>query len=157
MWHWGNIGSALAGLSTLVIAAAALIRGPSALRDWRARQAEQAKAAQAQAEAAREEAKTIRLERQRGLSGWSQHGIDTYNVELVTDAGGLAQAVEELGSGNPTAYVVLRAGNVNLGGSLRHMIESGGQVSRAPRAGELEALEKGLEVLGVQVVHHWPR
>ena len=60
--HWGNIGSALAGLSTVVIAVAALIRGPGALRDWRARQ-------RAQAEAAHEEAKTLQLDRRRGLSG----------------------------------------------------------------------------------------
>ena len=30
-WHWGNIGSAVAGLSAFVIAVAALIRSPAAL------------------------------------------------------------------------------------------------------------------------------
>jgi len=34
-WHWGNIGSMLAGLSTIIIAVAALIRSPGVLRDWR--------------------------------------------------------------------------------------------------------------------------
>jgi hypothetical protein len=56
--HWGNIGSFLAGLSTVVIALAALIRGPAALRDWRAWQ-------RAQADPAHEEAERIRLERRR--------------------------------------------------------------------------------------------
>jgi hypothetical protein len=94
------------------------------------------------------------LERQRGLSGWSRHGVDTYAVELVSNADELAQAVDELGSGNPTAYVVLRAESLNLRGSLRHMIESGGRVARAPRAGELEALEAGLEAKGIAKAAH---
>ena len=145
--HYGNLGSFLAGLSTVVIAIGALIRGPAVVRAWTDR-------LRAQAETARQEAETIRLERQRGLSGWSRHGVDTYDVELVTNADELAQAVDELGSGNPTAYVVLRAQNVNLGGSLRHMIESGGHVSRAPRAGELEALEAGLEAIGMAKAAH---
>jgi hypothetical protein len=146
-WHWGNIGSALAGLSTLVIAVAALIRGPAVVRAWTDR-------LRAQAETARQEAETIRLERQRGLSGWSRHGVDTYAVEPVSNADELAQAVDELGSGNPTAYVVLRTESVNLGGSLRHMIESGWAVARAPRAGELEALEAGLEAKGIAKAAH---
>jgi hypothetical protein len=33
-WHWGNIGSMLAGLSTILIAVAALIRGPAVVRSW---------------------------------------------------------------------------------------------------------------------------
>jgi hypothetical protein len=73
-WHpgRGNIGSALPGLSTLVIAIAALVRGPAALRDcdWRARE-------RAQAQAANEEAETIQLDCRRGLTGWSDHGVDT--------------------------------------------------------------------------------
>jgi hypothetical protein len=60
-WHWGNIGSAVAGAAALAIAISALIRGPGALRDWIARQ-------RTQAEAAHEEAETIRLDRHRGLS-----------------------------------------------------------------------------------------
>ena len=36
-WHWGNIGSALAGVSTAIsaaiVAVVTLIRGPAALRD----------------------------------------------------------------------------------------------------------------------------
>jgi hypothetical protein len=37
-WHSGNIGSAAAGLWTVIVATTALIRGPAALRDWGARQ-----------------------------------------------------------------------------------------------------------------------
>jgi hypothetical protein len=33
-WHWGNIGSVLAGLSTVAIAVGALIRGPAVVRSW---------------------------------------------------------------------------------------------------------------------------
>lgn len=107
-WHWGNIGSALAGLSTLVVAVAALIRGPAVVRAWTDR-------LHAQADTAHQEAETIRLERQRYLHGWSRHGVDTYEVALVSDADELTQAIQEIGSGNPTAYVVVRAGNANLG------------------------------------------
>ena len=104
-WHWGNIGSALAGLSAAIsaaiIAIVTLIRGPAALADWRARQ-------QAQAEAAREQAETTRLNRRRGLDGWNPHGVETYGVTLVTDPAELGQAVTELTSGHPTAYAILR-------------------------------------------------
>ncbi len=146
--HWGNIGSALAGLSTVVIAVAALIRGPGALRDWRARQ-------RAQAEAAHEEAKTLQLDRRRGLSGWNAMGVNTYPVALVTAAGEFDQARAELTSGRPTAYVVLRVtgategSSANLAPALRQTIEAEGYISRAPTAGECEALEKGLEAMSI--------
>jgi hypothetical protein len=146
-WHWGNIGSAIAGVSALAIAVGALIRSPAALRDWRARQ-------RAQAEAAGEEASAIQLERHRGLSGWSAHGIETYGVALVTEADELSQAVAELGSGRPTAYVVLRVSessydNSNRAQSLRQLIGHQGLVSRPPTTGEREALETGLDALGI--------
>jgi hypothetical protein len=67
-WHWGNMGSFLAGLSTVIITIAALKQGPAALRDWRAR-------LRAEAEAERENSETVRLERRRYLSGWSAHGV----------------------------------------------------------------------------------
>jgi hypothetical protein len=147
-WHWGNIGSALAGLSTVIIAVAALIRSPSALRDWRARQ-------RAQAEAAHEETRTLQLERRRGLSGWNAMGVNTYPVVLVTAAGELDQARTELVSGQPTAYVVLRitgateGGSANLALGLRQTIEAEGYISRPPTTGECEALEKGLDAMGI--------
>jgi hypothetical protein len=84
-WHWGNIGSMLAGLSTIVIAVGALIRGPAVVRAWLARQAADAEEVRAQAEALREEADERRLERRRTLLGWSPHGVEMYTVALVTD------------------------------------------------------------------------
>ena len=151
-WHWGNIGSALAGLSAAIsaaiIAIVTLIRGPAALADWRARQ-------QAQAEAAREQAETTRLERHRGLDGWSATGINTYGAALVTDPAELAHAGTELTSGRPTAYAVLRvtggtdSGNANLALSLRQLIQAEGYISRPPTTGEREALETGLDTMGI--------
>jgi hypothetical protein len=146
-WHWGNIGSAIAGASALAIAIGALIRSPAALRDWRERQ-------RAQAEAAREQAETARLERRRGLSGWSNAGVETYGVTLVTEADELGQAVTELTSGQPTAYVILRVSessydNSNRGNSLRQLIQHEGLISRPPTVGEREAVERGLDAIGV--------
>lgn len=150
-WHWGNIGSALAGISAAIsaaiIAVVTLIRGPAALRDWQARQ-------QAQAEAAHEEAETTRLNRRRGLDGWSRHGVETYGVTLVTETGELGQAVTELTSGRPTAYVILRVSetsddNSNRGLSLRQLIQTEGYISRPPTTGEREALETGLDTMGI--------
>jgi hypothetical protein len=83
-WHWGNIGSMLQGLPVVVIAIAALVRSPAALRDWRARQAAEADAARAQAEVSRAEAEATRLERRRTPLGWSPDGVETYTAALVT-------------------------------------------------------------------------
>jgi hypothetical protein len=150
-WHWGNIGSFLAGLSTVVIAVAALVRGPAAVRDWRARQ-------RAQAEAAREEAESIRLERRRYLSGWSPGSVATFEVTLVTQAAELALAGKQLTrSLVNSSYVVLR---VSEGGAqhdatraedLRQLIRTEHHVSRPPTAGELAAVEAGLDAMGIPV------
>ena len=157
-WHWGNIGSALAGISAAIsaaiIAIVTLIRGPAALRDWRARQQAETEAARERAEAAREEARTVQLDRRRGLSGWSAHGVETYGVTVVTDDSELGQAVTELASGQPTGYVILRVSessydNSNRGHSLRQLIEHQGLISRPPTTGEREALETGLSMLGI--------
>lgn len=139
-WHWGNIGSALAGLSTVIIALAALIRSPGVLRDWRDRQ-------RALADAAREEADTIRLERRRGLSGWSPGMVAVYNATLVTEKDEFARAARELASGELTDYVVLRV--AEGADSLRRLIGQAGRIGRAPTAGELEALGKGLDAMGI--------
>jgi hypothetical protein len=147
-WHWGNIGSFLAGLSTVVIAFAAVRQGPAAVRAWIDR-------VHAQADAAREEAKTLQLERRRGLSGWNAHGLETYGVTLVTEPAELSQADDELASGKPTAYVVLRVSesdydNSNRGHNLRELIKREGYLSRPPSAGEVEALVTGLDALGIE-------
>ena len=77
-----------------------------------------------------------------------------YGVTLVTDPAELGQAVTELTSGRPTAYVILRVSensydNSNRGLSLRQLIERQGLISRPPTTGEREALETGLDTMGI--------
>jgi hypothetical protein len=146
-WHWGNIGSFLAGLSTVVIALAAVRQGPAVVRAWIG-------AKNAEAEAAREQANDIQLERRRHLSGWSSTGVAVYGVTLVTEEEELVQAVRELTSAGPTTYVVLRVSegdgtSVNRGNDLRQLIQQQGLVSRAPTKGEAEALRAGLDAMGI--------
>jgi hypothetical protein len=132
--------------------------GPAWLRDSRERQQAQAAAAREQEGLAREQAEQIRLDRRRQLSGWSRGGVETYSVALVTSAEQMDQAKTELLAGNvPSDYVVLRVaesdqkyGNVNRAHSLRQLIETQGAISRPPSAGEREALESGLNAMGIQ-------
>jgi hypothetical protein len=57
------------------------------------------------------------------------------------------QAAHELASGQLAPYVVLR---MDEGAdSLRRLVGDGAVIARTPSAGELEALEKGLDVMGV--------
>ncbi len=142
---WGNVGSLLGGLATVVLAIAAIIGGTAGLGDWRERQREQA-------ELARQEAETIRLDRQRVLNGWTQTGVEVYGVTLVTEPAELTRASEQLAEGGPSDYVVLRvnenpAGNVNRAHNLRQLIASTGLLARAPNRGEYEALELGRQTL----------
>ncbi len=146
-WHFGNIGSFLAGLSTIFIAFAAVKQGPTAVRAWIG-------AKNAQAEASREQVRDIQFERRRHLSGWSSNGVAVYGVTLVTETGELGQAVRELSGGGPTTYVVLRVSegdgtSVNRGHDLRQLIESEGLIARAPTKGEAEALRAGLDAMGI--------
>jgi hypothetical protein len=160
-WHWGNIGSMLAGLSTIVIAVGALIRGPAVIRAWLNRQAADAEESRARAQALLEEAEERRLERRRTLLGWSPGGVETYTVALVTEPAEMEQAARELAGGGPTGYVILRvnegSGDENRGRSLRMLIGEQHYLCRPPTVAERESLEKGFEVLGIQVAHHWPR
>jgi hypothetical protein len=154
-WHWGNIGSMLAGLSTIIIAVAALIRSPGVLRDWRARQGAEADAARARAEADRAQAEAVALDRRRTLLGWSPRGVETYTVALVTGTEDMERAVAELTRGGPTPFVILRVdegeyGSVNHGSDLRQLIDEQHLLCRPPTVAEREALEKGREMLGTQ-------
>ena len=94
MQWWGNLGSAVAGLSTLVIALGALVgailHGPKLIR------------------ASIEQAEALRAERRRGLSGWSSMGINTYDVALVTSEVEQEAALRAIRNGGQTDYVVLR-------------------------------------------------
>lgn len=155
-WHWGNIGSMLAGLSTIIIALAALRQGPAAVRAWLDRQAADAEEARARAESLREDADERRLERRRTLLGWSPNGVETYTVALVTDPDEMDRARAELTSGSATGYVVLRVdegegeGATERGRTLRMMIEEQRYLCRPPTAAEREALEAGFKALGVR-------
>ncbi|SRR6266516_718381 len=129
-WHWGNIGTAMAGFSAAIVALGALVRGPGALRAWLDNQ-------RAQAQAAREEAATIRRQRRAHLHGWTGHGLDTYQVALVTDPDELTKAREEVLSGGPTTYAVLKVtesdyDNSNRARSLRMLIDAEQHISRPP-------------------------
>ena len=161
-WHWGNIGSAAAGLAALiatVFTIYGIIRyGPAWLRDARAARQAQAAAAREEEALAREQAEQIRLDRRRHLQGWSPHGVNIYDVALVTSVAEMDQAKAELLAGNvPSDYVILKAvgspekyGNAEPARSLRQLIETEGCVARPPTAGEREALEAGLGALGIQ-------
>jgi hypothetical protein len=161
-WHWGNIGSFLAGLAALIATVFAVSyaivkrQGPAWLHAVRDRENAQAEAAREQAALAHEQTEQIRLDRRRSLEGWSRGGLATYTVALVTSATEMDQAREELASGAPSDYVILRVaessvkyGNVNRAQSLRQLIETESLVSRAPTAGEREALERGIEEMGI--------
>jgi hypothetical protein len=155
-WHWGNIGSAAAGLAALIATVAAVygvVRyGPAWLRDSRERQQAQAAAAREQEALAREEAEQLRLDRHRRLHGWSLGGLDTFGVVLVTAAEEMTRARDELTGGGPSGYVILRVaegpGDDNRALRLRQLIEAEGAISRPPMPGEREALEAGLTALG---------
>lgn len=157
-WHWGNIGSAAGGIAALIATVAAVygvIRyGPAWLHDSRERQQAQSAAAREQEALAREQAEQSRLDRHRLLNGWSGHGIDTFSVALVTATEEMNRARDELTGGGPTEYVILRVaegpGNANRALSLRQLIETEGAISRPPSAGEREALETGLNAMGIQ-------
>src|SRR5580704_13504148 len=62
-WHWGNIGSAAAGLATLIVTVRLLWSAPDWYRTWKDRQ-------NAERDLAREQTGAIQLERRRHLSGW---------------------------------------------------------------------------------------
>src|ERR1700733_7892197 len=107
-WHWGNIGSMLAGLSAIVIAIGVLIRGPAIVRSWLDRQAAGTEEARARALALRVDAEERRLERRSTLLGWSSGVVETYSVALVNAPAEMERAATELARGGPTPYVVLR-------------------------------------------------
>lgn len=144
-WHWGNIGSAAAGLATLIVTLRLLWSAPDWYRTWKGRQ-------NAERDLAVEQTKAIELERRRGLYGWSDN-IETYTVALVTDAPELERAARELAAGRGSDYVILRVSeggveNMSRANSLRQLVGQG-LVSRPPSAGEREALEKGLADMGI--------
>jgi len=159
----GNIGLAAAGLAAPLAAVFAVSyaivkrQGPAWLQAVREHESAQADAAREHAALAREQAEQIRLDRRRSLQGWSRGDLATYAVAPVTSAAEMDRARDELTSGAPSDYVILRVAesgekydNVNGAHSLRQLIETEGLVTGAPAAGEREALETGLDTMGVR-------
>jgi len=78
--HWGNLGSAAAGLAALIATVFAVTyaiikrQGPAWLQAVQDREHAQAEQAREQAELAREQTEQIRLDRRRRLLGWSSGG-----------------------------------------------------------------------------------
>ena len=162
-WHWGNIGSAIAGiaigLSVMIGAAYALItgEGPAWLREARERARAQAEQARQQAALAAEERHQIEMDRERVLYGWGGAGSagEVYGVALVDDPAEMNSACDELAAPQtPSQYVILRVaehpdplGNANRAQSLRQLIKGSGYLSRAPEAGEYEVLRNAARAL----------
>ncbi len=165
-WHWGNIGSAAAGLAVFASAAFAIAwalitrQGPAWINDTRDRVRAQADQARAQTALADEERKQIELDRERVLYGWAGTGSggEVYRVALVTDPAEMDTARGELAAGNtPSQYVILHVaeahdpmGNANRAHSLRQLIETSGFLSRAPETGEYEVLREAARALAVK-------
>ncbi len=141
---WGNIGSLIAGCAAVLLAIVAISTGTAGLSDWRDKQ-------QAQKALADEEKLSIRLDRQRVLNGWSPHGLPVYGVELVTEPAEMTQAQDELTSGHPTRYVILRVSeggsDENRANQLRQLVDTTGFLTRPPERGEYEAIEAGRQAL----------
>jgi len=139
----GDVGSLVGGLAAAVLVILAIVGVGAGFGDWRQKQ-------QALRDVAIEEANTIRLSRQSRNSGWSPHGVDSFGVVLVTEPAEFAQAQEELAAGGPTNYVVMHVtSSANGGERLRDIVRRDGFVARIPNEGEVEAIEVGLEALGI--------
>ena len=138
---WANLGTALGGIATVVLAVAAIIGGGAGLSDWRAKQ-------KAQKALADEETYNIRLDRQRLMNGWTEGMINVYGVELVTTPEAMSEAKEQLLRGRGSEYVILRVNegsgsNTTRAHQLRELIGEG-HIARPPTRGELDALRRGL-------------
>jgi hypothetical protein len=134
----------LAGLAALLVAVVTFPQIPGGVRDWRARQRELTALAA-------DQRKQIELERRARLHGWSLGGVATFGVTLVTEPGELERAAAELGG--YSEYVILRvsegSGSGNRAEQLRQTIDHEGMIARAPTVGEREALEAGIDSMGI--------
>ena len=81
-------------------------------------------------------------------------GVNTYDVSLITNPGELAEAAEEQARGLPSVYVTIRASSTSLANAMQQTIEREGYLSRPPTPGELEAVEKGLDAMGIDRAHY---
>lgn len=133
---FGNLGDGIGGFATAVLAVFAFMGGKSALHDWRERQA-------AERDLAAEQARQIRLDRERNYFGWMPGALAVYGVVNVTDPSELARAADELSGGGPTGYVLLRVtDSSDRADSLRRLVSEDGFVAKTPTAAEYEILQQ---------------
>ncbi|SDT74337.1 hypothetical protein [Actinoplanes derwentensis] len=131
----GNLGDFVGGFSALALAIAALVAGPSVWRDLRDR-------LKAQRDLAKEQAKDIRLERDRNFFGWMPGALSVYQVKNVEDPHEIALAAAELTDNQPSAYVLVKAENsAQIAYNLRLMIAAEGHLAKPPTRREREILE----------------
>ncbi|SDT70425.1 hypothetical protein SAMN04489716_5952 [Actinoplanes derwentensis] len=131
---FGNLGDGIGGFATVLLAAFAFMGGKSALNDWRERQ-------EAERKKAEEQAFQIRLDRERHQIGWSKGMHTVYRLSNVTNPEEMTQAVEELTSGRPCEYAIIRVErSASRAGNLRRWIDSDGHLAHPPTDAEYEVL-----------------
>jgi hypothetical protein len=141
MWttwaFWADLGTAVGGIATAVLALLVIIGGSAGLKDWREK-------VRAQKAVADEQAYNLRLDRQRLMYGWTAGMISVYSVGLVTDRAEMERALDELCGGHGSEYAILRVNeSLQRAHNLREMI-SLGEVARPPTVGERDALNRWL-------------
>ena len=139
MWttwtFWVDLGTAVGGIATAVLAVFAITGGSAGLKDWRAK-------VRADKALADEEAYNLRLERQRLMQGWTAGMVNVYSVEPVTDRADMDRARDELIANEGSEYAILRVKEgVNRGHFLRELIRQG-EIARPPTVAELDALNR---------------
>lgn len=159
-WHWGNIGSAMQGFAVVIIAIGALFKGPAVVRAWIEGKQAEAEETRTRAETARAQATERELTRRAELLGWASNGVTTFTTALVTDPAEMEKATAELAVQKPgtdgpsSAYVVLRVdegiGSESRARDLRALISQTRFIGRPPTPAEREAVEAGIEVLGLR-------
>jgi hypothetical protein len=104
MWttwtFWVDLGTAVGGIATAVLAVFAITGGSAGLKDWREK-------VRAQKALTDEETYNFRLERQRLMQGWAAGMVNVYSVELVTDRAEMDRARDELVANEGTEYAIL--------------------------------------------------
>jgi hypothetical protein len=139
--EWGNFGSTVGGIATLLLAAIAVIAGRGGWGDWREKQRQEARLAE-------EEAEGLRLERQSRVQGWTPGMANSYAVRLVTEPAEIAQAAQALTDEGDSEFVLVRVDG-GRAWQLRQLVVNQGILARAPEAGEFEAIERGMQELGI--------
>lgn len=148
------------GFAVVIVAVGALFKGPAVVRAWIEGKRAEAEEVRTRAEALRVEAEQRKLERRAELLGWSPGGVTTFTAALVTDLAEMEKAAAELAVHKPgtdgpsSAYVVLRVdegvGSEGRARDLRALISQTRFIGRPPTAAEREAVEAGIEVLGIR-------